>query len=349
MEGLAQIDMMARGGALALLALWVWLLIRDHRATLAARLAIAMCLGIACHVIVTIAGQRIEIAPIELLVQIGAGITGGLFWLFARAWFNDETAIGWRSWALIAIMAAAVTTMALVHPARTPLFYTAAVTMRLLMFGFAAGGLCAAWQGRDGDLVETRRGLRLRMIVAVGLYVVAVNTIEMGVYSGPLPRIWLSLIEIGILLITFSFCAAMFASREADLFASPGRAVPAIAVTPTQSEDPLAARLLTHMETMRPYRDETLTVAGLAAQLGEPEYRLRRIVNGALGHRNFAAFLNGYRLAEVKQALADPEQREVPILTIALDAGFGSLGPFNRAFREAEGMTPSAWRVGRLG
>ena len=46
--------------------------------------------------------------------------------------------------------------------------------------------------------------------------------------------------------------------------------------------------------------------------------------------------------------LADPAQREVPILTIALDAGFGSLGPFNRAFRDAEGMTPSAYRAGRL-
>ena len=50
--------------------------------------------------------------------------------------------------------------------------------------------------------------------------------------------------------------------------------------------------------------------------------------------------------------LADPVQREVPILTIALDAGFGSLGPFNRAFRDAEGMTPSEYRkqgVGRFG
>ncbi|MFM9852583.1 MAG: helix-turn-helix domain-containing protein, partial [Sphingomonadaceae bacterium] len=54
---------------------------------------------------------------------------------------------------------------------------------------------------------------------------------------------------------------------------------------------------------------------------------------------------NGYRLSEVKAALRDPSQREVPILTIALDAGFGSLAPFNRAFREAEGCTPSEFRA----
>lgn len=70
--------------------------------------------------------------------------------------------------------------------------------------------------------------------------------------------------------------------------------------------------------------------------------------NGALGHRNFAQFVNGYRLAEVRSALADPAQREVPIITIALDAGFGSLGPFNRAFRDVEGVTPREWRVARM-
>jgi len=38
----------------------------------------------------------------------------------------------------------------------------------------------------------------------------------------------------------------------------------------------------------------------------------------------------------------------VPIITIALDAGFGSPGPFSRAFREAEGMTPSEFRARAL-
>ena len=99
------------------------------------------------------------------------------------------------------------------------------------------------------------------------------------------------------------------------------------------------------MDLNKPHRDERLTIAALAAQLGEQEYRLRRLINGRLGYRNFPAFLNSFRLAEVKAALADPAQAEVPILTIALDAGFGSLGPFNRAFREDEGMTPSSWRA----
>jgi AraC-like DNA-binding protein len=52
------------------------------------------------------------------------------------------------------------------------------------------------------------------------------------------------------------------------------------------------------------------------------------------------AFVNQWRLAEAKAALADPAQSATPISTIALDAGFGSLGPFNRAFKADTGLTP---------
>ncbi|HBL92121.1 MAG TPA: AraC family transcriptional regulator, partial [Hyphomonas sp.] len=33
-----------------------------------------------------------------------------------------------------------------------------------------------------------------------------------------------------------------------------------------------------------------------------------------------------------------------PILSIAMDCGFGSLGPFNRSFKAMTGLTPSAYR-----
>jgi AraC-like DNA-binding protein len=98
------------------------------------------------------------------------------------------------------------------------------------------------------------------------------------------------------------------------------------------------------MEEDKVYREEGFGVTGLAVRLGIPEYRLRRLINQRLGHRNFTAFVNIYRLAETMAALADSGQAEVPILTIALDAGFQSLGPFNRAFKAHVGMTPSEYR-----
>jgi AraC-like DNA-binding protein len=75
---------------------------------------------------------------------------------------------------------------------------------------------------------------------------------------------------------------------------------------------------------------------------------LRRLINQALGHRNFNSFVNRYRIAEAKAALCDPQQAEVPVLTIALDAGFSSLGPFNRAFKAETGMTPTEFRRASL-
>ena len=92
------------------------------------------------------------------------------------------------------------------------------------------------------------------------------------------------------------------------------------------------------------YRQEGFGVTALVAALDVPEYRLRRLINQRLGHRNFPSFVNGYRLAETTAALADPGQADVPILTIALDAGFQSIGPFNRAFKAHTGMTPTAYR-----
>ncbi len=98
------------------------------------------------------------------------------------------------------------------------------------------------------------------------------------------------------------------------------------------------------MQQDRAYRLENLTISTLASMLSVPEYRLRRHINQRLGHRNFNSYVNGLRLAEAKAALADRTRPELPVLTIALTAGFQSIGPFNRAFKAATGLTPTEFR-----
>jgi AraC-like DNA-binding protein len=109
------------------------------------------------------------------------------------------------------------------------------------------------------------------------------------------------------------------------------------------------ARLNDLMEREQVWRQEGLTIGKLADQVGVPEYRLRRLINKALGHRNFAAYLNGYRIEAARATLSDPAKRRLPVLTIALDLGFGSIGPFNRTFKDATGMTPTEFRRAHLG
>jgi AraC-like DNA-binding protein len=161
---------------------------------------------------------------------------------------------------------------------------------------------------------------------------------------------------VGNLVLAFAFSVALLSLAPRNLLQplalakeSRRKADRPPAIPDDPREAALLEKLRRELETNRAYRDETLGIAGLASRLGVPEYRLRRLINQQLGHRNFAAFLNGYRIDEAMAALADPGQASVPILTIALDAGFSSIGPFNRAFKARTGQTPSEYRRARPG
>jgi len=87
----------------------------------------------------------------------------------------------------------------------------------------------------------------------------------------------------------------------------------------------------------------------LAEQLGEQEYKVRQLINARLGFRNFGAFLNHYRVREARRVLGDPGQKQVGVAEVAYRFGYSSLGPFNRAFREIVGKTPTEYRKAALG
>jgi AraC-like DNA-binding protein len=103
------------------------------------------------------------------------------------------------------------------------------------------------------------------------------------------------------------------------------------------------------MQVEQLWRRESLSVDQLAQHLGLAEYRLRRLINGALGQRNFNSYLNQFRIEAACMQLGDPARRRLPILSIALDVGFASIGPFNRAFKAQQGITPSEFRREKLG
>ncbi len=348
MTALEQVDQMARGGSIALLALWSWILIRDHWQDLPARLAVAMNAAICSYLIVT---ARLFDGPttIGLLFALGAGATPGLFWLFAKAWFNDEQRVTTFGILLVALSVLNTLVVQLSFPEYGMANLVSRVLFRVFMLAFAAAALWEVWRSREGDLIERRRRIRPLLVGVVALFVILIAIIESAASTNWVGGLLMRLVASGALLAVLGFCAVMLRMRQADIFGAAPVSIAVAKPPAVVADDPLSEKLLQFMAHEMPHRDETLSIAKLAALLGEQEYRLRRTINRQLGHRNFAAFLNGYRLAEVKAALADPAQRDVPIITIALDAGFGSLGPFNRAFREAEGMTPSEFRARAAG
>lgn len=348
MTTLLALDLMARGGSVTLFVLWSWLLFRDHRQALAARLAIVMNGTIIAYILSSILWDARPFSLPAMLVDALSVMAPAAFWLFAHVWFSDSKEIGRGRPALVGAFLL-LPLYQIVHIRMTGDFSMACwIGVRIGMVGFAAAGLWIAWRGRDNDLVEPRRRFRTTIVWLIGGFVMWVNFIEMVSARNDGGMLLRSATEVAILVSTFAVSAALYGFANPELFAAP-QPPSDDSNDPDQPSSPLADKLRAHMLHDRPYRAEGLTIAALAAQLGEQEYRLRRLINGELGFRNFTAFLNSYRLAEVREALSDPQQRTVPILTIALDAGFGSLGPFNRAFRDAEGMTPSAYRATQAG
>jgi AraC-like DNA-binding protein len=219
----------------------------------------------------------------------------------------------------------------------------------LVLAMLAAAQAVATWRA---DLVEGRRRLRLIVLIGTLVYIVA------GVVSSLSPPALASGPSVGSLASAFGLCVlvglcgwnllrAAGTPENSGLLLTTGDAGSIRSQhegRPRAVETALLRRLERLMTVERAYRREGLTIGSLSAELGVPEYRLRLLINEGLGHRNFNAFLNRYRIEEAKAALADPEQKEVPVLTIAMDAGFQSIGPFNRAFKAATDSTPTDFR-----
>lgn len=206
--------------------------------------------------------------------------------------------------------------------------------------------------GRHDDLDEHRRRMRLMLAGGGSLYVGAVLLAYFlgGLQGHPLAAA-LVLCTVQVLFklawLALSVGQPSALSRVAAIGSMPETIPDQPLPAPT---DALAARQAAHilaaMEVERLYRRTGLSIGDLAAHLGLPEHRVRAVINGHLGFRNYSAFLNHFRLPEVARRLRDPAEAHLPILSIALDSGYASIGPFNRAFREAFGQTPGDFRRG---
>jgi AraC-like DNA-binding protein len=280
-----------------------------------------------------------------------------VFWVFASALFDDEFRVrGWHVVAWVVVAGVAVINC-LAGGASPPVARATGMGLDAAGILFALLAVSRAVVSWKDDLVEGRRRLRLFIVVGGSIYAVLATWSRFGVRPGMAGESS-SLFDIAALAVIVVVAAWRMLevgprseiAREAEprapelVSARPARV--AEEVRPDPVEEASIARLQAEMSVERAYRRENLTIGALAGQLGLQEYRLRRLINQRLGYRNFNAFLNHYRLEAAKQVLADPERADVPVLTVAIDVGFQSIGPFNRAFKAATGLTPTEFRRG---
>jgi AraC-like DNA-binding protein len=341
-------DLLLRGGTCLLLALLAILVLRDHGRVAAGWLGALFAAGTAAFTLCSAPGMHELLGWWSAPILAGASGNNLVFWLFACALFDDGFRPRlWHGVLWLAIVVAGVIEVLMLEPASSPAAAPLgmALTTQTVVFAMLGGvQAVATWRG---DLVEPRRRLRLFVVGAAAVYIIiTAGTGFLRIGSGSEAGSLVQIVALALILVAVA-TALLRVSSEAGLFREPAPAARQrdfAERTTAPSESALVAALERAMTVDRAYRQEGLSIGQLALRLGLPEYRLRQLINQGLGYRNFTGFLNFYRIADAKAALADPAQVEVPILTIALDAGFNSLGPFNRAFKAETGMTPSEFR-----
>jgi AraC-like DNA-binding protein len=344
---LPQINLALGAGTTTLLLVLAALLFRDFRTVAAGRLGSVFALGSAAHAVTAASGFTLPVTPWHAaLIAVSTGNVV-VFWLFARALFDD--ALVMRRWYVApwaAVVALSLSNCLVLVPAQIldPRILAIAISVISLVFvALAVAQTMASW---STDLVEERRRLRVFVVAATAVYAGFNAVMQLFAPPGGSPGV-VPTVNAAILAgVVIAIAVSLMRVKGETIFARAQKpAAPVVASNETSASDrKLLDALMRLMSDERIYRHEGVTIGMLATKLAVPEYKLRRLINQQLGHRNFNVFLNNHRIEEAKAALADPSQAEVPVITIAMDAGFQSLGPFNRAFKATTGVTPTEYR-----
>ena len=320
------------------------------RGSRAARASGALLLiGVAAYLLVHDVILREAISSILPAVTLFGMIVPYFLWSFARAIFEVPWPNRWITGGFI-LIAALVWLVFVAGDVLGPAWVNVAnIAMHFASLAIVAHALLLAAKGRADDLIERRRRFRVYFIVIVAIEVAAVLTVELILLEAE--PLWVSFVNvvviagltIGLAVPLLGLNPEFFITEHSDdaLDEEQGRAV----LNPANSV--LQQKLLATMSDGA-FRDTGLTIRVLAERLNYPEHQLRRLINGYLGYRNFSAFLNTYRIEDARNLLADRDHVRTPVLTIALNLGYGSLGPFNRAFKASTGKTPTEYRQDAL-
>ncbi len=302
---------------LNLMAITCWLLIPVAR---------SWHLGVGMHVII-----------------FWASCIPSLLWLFGHKLFSDNPRIPSLFWPLTATYLILWLPNWVQAPSTTIDRVLFDLIPQLVKLGFVVHLLYMTVAGRSGDLVNERLKLRIPMAAGGGVLCAVVIIFELWLSGTSLMSIELFGSTIFVLL---SFAANLYVFRLREDFPT----LPQAQVQPqieTKEKEPTDFQseidAIEQQMADRLYATHGVTIGDLAGQINLPEYKLRTIINRQMGYRNFNQFLNFYRIKEASTRLL--EQRELPILTIALDIGFKSLSSFNKAFKDIHEQTPSEFRA----
>lgn len=295
---------------------------------------------------------QVDLSRWSLVISIGTSSITGLFMIYCFLTFQEQQkfpVILLAAFALQVFVDAVIAIMNISGAAfeNPSIFNLLAISMDVLMLVFVGFAIYWTIKGWRADLVEDRRVYRWFIIGVQGTLIFAVVFVENFLLdtnsSGS--AVGQAIIYYAIALLVFGMVLGAMRFDYVSL-SSVIRKVVELRVEPQAGKAQnfnLESFNLAFKEKQL-YREAGLTIAMLAKKLNMPEYRLRAFIHKQLGYRNFNAMLHQYRIEDASIALSDGEKKGVPVLTIALSVGYQSITPFNNAFRQIMGVTPSEYR-----
>jgi AraC-like DNA-binding protein len=337
--------------AIAQLVLLGAILVQDHRRDPSALASVFFIVTVVGDLLVPVLlRHQGPAALLHLGVPIGCAVPYA-FWLLAKVHFDDEFQVSVRH-GLGLLVFLLVHYGAWVGSGRVtpggPLaglppsaWMVASGLVSLALMGHALWNVA---MGARSDLLVPRVKLRYLVLAVAGGYIfleIALKAL-LGEHFGS-PRF-------GAQVHAASTCALVFCVSFLCLRVRPEVLRPARngAADVAVLDPALEERLRRVMEDERAYREERLTIPVLARRLDAHEHKVRQLINTRLGFRNFNAFLHHFRIQEARKVLADAAQAHLGVAQVAYQVGYRSLGPFNKAFKELTGLTPTEFRTARL-
>jgi len=143
-------------------------------------------------------------------------------------------------------------------------------------------------------------------------------------------------------LLTAILAAAFYFYKKKKRFFETREKYKGSSLNPIFAEECIT-RLKYLMEIEKVYCHADITLQSLAEKMSIAPHLLSQLLNEKMG-RNFADYINQYRIEEAKKILQSTRGSQRKISAVAIEVGFNTMAAFYNAFKKHTNMTPTRYK-----
>lgn len=289
------------------------------------------------------------------LVGMGACATCNVYWLLSRTLFRSKQALSAQH--LLFALALGI----LIMFKQGYLFLdnlwqfdsatnqnTIAILGELTMMLSSCVLILTIWEGINGfqQATSTEKQQRLLFIITITSAIAICKTVTSTSFLTPdMARFVVSAVAVYVICTTQLLIFWISQTRKAALTGSGLTQQHSVnnPISDTQLAE-LTKRLDNLLCAQKRFLQPNLKVADMARELDVSEYLISRAIRHNSYGKNFNQHINALRIQHAQTLLQDAGKQHWSVLVIALESGFASIGPFNRAFKQICGVTPNQYR-----